>query len=356
MASIFKTANGWRAMVRRKGQKAQSEYFDTKQDAERWARSKEVGLDNGIVQAANPGRTWREMKVVFDKFSPPVDAQQARNHKRLEKSIGHWRMDVKWPQILAYVTLRERKKILPSTINNDLQTIRGLVRKAAIYEGNVQSVMPFLEEMKLAIMNLTAMGRISETRKRERRIEEAEVKKLLEYWHQHPNQKAAPILPDIVQFAIATGMRRAEICRLKRSDLDTAKRMIWVRDRKDPKKKKGNHQFVPLLKGPYKFEGVAIDPMAILSRQKVDPANPDLFFPFHPDFLTHSVHNAAEGANITDLRFHDLRHEGISRMFEFGYAIPEVALVSGHNSWKMLQRYTKLNPVDLHKRADLAAE
>ena len=35
---------------------------------------------------------------------------------------------------------------------------------------------------------------------------------------------------------------------------------------------------------------------------------------------------------IDDLRFHDLRHEAISRMFERGMRIEQVQVVSGHSS------------------------
>ena len=45
---------------------------------------------------------------------------------------------------------------------------------------------------------------------------------------------------------------------------------------------------------------------------------------------------------IVDLRFHDLRHEAISRFFEMGLSVPEVALISGHRDYRMLQRYTHL--------------
>jgi len=41
---------------------------------------------------------------------------------------------------------------------------------------------------------------------------------------------------------------------------------------------------------------------------------------------------------------HDLRHEGISRLFERGLNIPEVALISGHLSWNTLKRYTHIKP------------
>ena len=51
---------------------------------------------------------------------------------------------------------------------------------------------------------------------------------------------------------------------------------------------------------------------------------------------------------IPDLHFHDLRHEGVSRMFEAGYAIQQVAVVSGHKSWNQLKRYTQIKPESLH--------
>jgi integrase len=42
------------------------------------------------------------------------------------------------------------------------------------------------------------------------------------------------------------------------------------------------------------------------------------------------------------LHFHDLRHEGISRLFEMGRSIPQVACVSGHRQWNTLKRYAHL--------------
>jgi integrase len=47
-------------------------------------------------------------------------------------------------------------------------------------------------------------------------------------------------------------------------------------------------------------------------------------------------------ADLNDLRFHDLRHEAISRLFEMGLTVPEVALISGHKDVKILFRYTHL--------------
>ena len=54
-----------------------------------------------------------------------------------------------------------------------------------------------------------------------------------------------------------------------------------------------------------------------------------------------------KNTGIVDLRFHDLRHEAISRFFEMGLSVPEVALISGHRDYRMLQRYTHLKPEEL---------
>ena len=55
-------------------------------------------------------------------------------------------------------------------------------------------------------------------------------------------------------------------------------------------------------------------------------------------------------AEVTDLRFHDLRHEAISRFFEMGLSVPEVALISGHRDPRMLFRYTHLKAEEVGKK------
>ncbi len=56
-----------------------------------------------------------------------------------------------------------------------------------------------------------------------------------------------------------------------------------------------------------------------------------------------------ERAGLQDFRFHDLRHEAVSRFFELGLSVPEVALISGHRDPRMLFRYT-------HPKAELIAK
>jgi integrase len=95
--------------------------------------------------------------------------------------------------------------------------------------------------------------------------------------------------------------------------------MLLVKDRKDPRRKSGNNQKIPLLDVSGRSVGTA-------SRR------------------------TCRALKITDLHFHDLRHEGASRLFEAGFSIEQVGLVTGHRDWKMLRRYTHLKPEQLHAR------
>ncbi|WP_363320723.1 tyrosine-type recombinase/integrase [Acidiferrobacter sp.] len=50
------------------------------------------------------------------------------------------------------------------------------------------------------------------------------------------------------------------------------------------------------------------------------------------------------------MRFHDLRHEATSRLFEKGLDIMAVASITGHKSLTHLKRYTHLRAEDLVSR------
>ena len=65
-------------------------------------------------------------------------------------------------------------------------------------------------------------------------------------------------------------------------------------------------------------------------------------FPYNSKSISASFTRACKFLGIEDLRFHDLRHEGVSRLFEIGWDIPQVASVSGHRNWNSMRRYTHL--------------
>lgn len=107
-----------------------------------------------------------------------------------------------------------------------------------------------------------------------------------------------------------------------------------VRDAKHPREKKGNHRRVKYHKRAWK----------IVERQ---PKTDEVVFPYNPRSISTAFAGACKVLGIEDLRLHDLRHEGTSRLFEEGYSIEQVQLFTLHEDWATLKRYTHLRPEDL---------
>lgn len=99
--------------------------------------------------------------------------------------------------------------------------------------------------MRLARIALTQLGLIGRGNERERRPTSDEIEALLDYF----DNKTNIFIPmgRIMRFAISTALRQEEICRIEWSDVDLKKRIVVIRDRKDPRQKNGNDQKVPLL-------------------------------------------------------------------------------------------------------------
>ena len=87
----------------------------------------------------------------------------------------------------------------------------------------------------------------------------------------------------------------------------------------------------------------------VLTAQRQRNDKPSLF-PVSPNGFRLAWERLRSRAGLSDLRFHDLRHEAISRFFELSLNIPEVAVISGHNDPRMLFRYTHLRAEDLLSR------
>ena len=167
-------------------------------------------------------------------------------------------------------------------------------------------------------------------RPRDRRLEAGELEKLLAACHS-PN----PWFRPVVLFAIETGMRRGEILSLCWENVHLGKRYVHLPDTKN-----GDSRDVPL--SPQALELLRDLPRNIRGDQAV--------FPLHFEALKSSWRRACSRAGISDLRFHDLRHEATSRFFEKGLNVMEVAAITGHKDLRMLQRYTHLRAEDLARK------
>ncbi len=113
----------------------------------------------------------------------------------------------------------------------------------------------------------------------------------------------------------------------------------WVRDAKHPRQKWGNHKRFKL----------SYEAMAIIQRQPRAQGE-ERIFPYNGKSIGTRWRAACAACGIEDLRFHDLRHEATSRLFEAGYEIVEVQQFTLHESWDVLKRYTHLRPEELKLR------
>ena len=155
---------------------------------------------------------------------------------------------------------------------------------------------------------------------------------------------------DLTLFAVSTAMRLGEIVGLRWENLDEANRTIIIRERKHPTKKTTNHQKVPLPFGTCTVGGQLIDPLQMILKQPLAWSRKGRIFPHAAQSVSRAFQRATDDTAIVDLRFHDLRHDGASRLFEAGWPIERVALVTGHRDWNMLRRYTQLRAEDFHRR------
>ncbi|MGB5834891.1 MAG: site-specific integrase, partial [Thiohalocapsa sp.] len=329
MATLQKRGDKWRAIIRRQGFPAQSKTFTAKARAERWAREVEGDMDNARFRDPRQlkGTTFGKLIKRYRQEMPAPGRTKDACLRLLERGMGDVPLsELTKQRIVAYGRARADEGAGPATLAQDLIYLRGVIQTAAAHWDVPVSV----ETVTNARTVLRDQGLIALSNERDRRPTDDELELLRQYWERTQVRKTltAPMM-DIVQFAIASCMRLSEVCAIRWDDIDEADRTILIRDRKHPSQKIGNNQTVPLLG----------DAWTIVQRQPRTKEELRIF-PFKPDSLSANFTRAVLRTRIDDLHFHDTRHHGISLLFEAGYQLHEVALVSGHRDWKQLARYT----------------
>jgi len=167
------------------------------------------------------------------------------------------------------------------------------------------------------------------TRGRDRRLRGDEEARLLAACAAARN----PSLLPVVRLALETAMRQGEIVSLARSDIDRARRIALLKDTKN-----GHHRAVPLSPAA----------LAVIDALPEGPGR--LFGALTTGAVKRAFRRASCRAGLQDLRFHDLRHEATSRLFERGLSTMEVATITGHRTLAMLYRYAHLDAEALARK------
>lgn len=170
-------------------------------------------------------------------------------------------------------------------------------------------------------------------RGRERRLEEGELELLMAAAKDYGGEMFA-----IISFAIETAMRRGEIAGLRWANIDKEKKIAKLQDTKN-----GENRTVPL------------SPAALKLLNSLPRNINGKVFSLRADSITTAFERCCMRSEIKNLRFHDLRHEATSRLFERGFNLIEVSSITGHKDLAMLKRYTHLRAEDLAEKLEATA-
>ncbi|WP_367715871.1 site-specific integrase [Nitratireductor sp. GISD-1A_MAKvit] len=283
-----------------------------------WTRRIEAELDTAPETVAEPNAlpSLHELleryllEVTPRKRGASVESYRIRKLQR--HPIAKLRADLVGPSAIAEYRDERLNSVSGETVRQDivlLSQVYGTARR----------------EWQLSLpANPTADVRKPPPAKpRTRRVSDAELNSLLTRAKSLRN----PLVEAIIRFALATGMRRGEILRVRYNDVDWHQRTLNI-----PLTKNGHPRVIPLTQAA----------MEILQDRRDAESKSELVFPISANAFKLAWQRLRQRAGIADLRFHDFRHEAVSRFFEIGLSLPEVALISGHRDPRQLLRYTHM--------------
>ncbi|MBW3139514.1 site-specific integrase [Ferrimonas balearica] len=219
----------------------------------------------------------------------------------------------------------------PTTIYHDVSVLKTVMASAKTCF-RVNASLGYHHE---ALPELQSAGLVERSHRRERLPTEAEISRIFAALKKRRKHRNSSIPADeIAKFAIYSCMRLSEITRAKWQDFDSKAGTLVIRDRKDPRKKTGNHQVIPLCDGA----------IALIESQPTK-GNHELIFPFNPKSVGAAWTRVVKSIDIKDLRFHDLRALGITLLLQSGLTTAEVMKVSGHRNESVLSNhYNRISP------------
>jgi integrase len=329
MATIRKLRGRWQAQVRRRGVPPRAKSFDKRSDAERWARDLEAEADRSGWVADTRAAEKTTLGELLARYANEVTptkrgavSERSRINSIVRCPIAHRTLQKLTSADVATYRDERLRTVAPATIVRELNTISHAIDLATREWG-----------LWLPRNPVKMVRRPPVPRGRTRRLKDGEEQALLSAC----DHGRTPLLKPLIIVAIETGMRRGELLDLRWEHVDLSKRVAHL-----PLTKNGETRDVPLSKR-------ASETLRELRHDSRDSAR---VFPMTGNSVRLAFEHLRVRAGMPDLHFHDLRHEAVSRLFERGLNLVEVAAISGHKELKMLQRYTHLRAVDLVRRLD----
>lgn len=320
MASIRKRNGKWQVRINRDDISV-TKTFLNKKDGETWARLTEIAIERNEFTLKTK-KTTETLGQLFDQYNDevaPLHRSKTTSFMlaSLKSKLGGVRIDVFNARVLADWRDKRLKEVKPASVVRELNTLSAVLNHAR-------------KEWCFQIANpVTDIKRPTVGASRTRRLMDGEESNLL--------GALGPVYANVVRFALTTAMRRGELLSLLWSNVNLDMQVAVLTMTKN-----GEMRRVPLSKGA----------IAILKEQKLTNVQSitGKVFDVTQISLDKAWRKACRKAGIFGLRFHDLRHEAISRLFEIGLNPMEVSSISGHKTLQMLKRYTHLKAENLAKK------
>lgn len=327
MATIRRRGDKFHVQFRRQGFEPVTKSFMKLTDAKEWARLMETQADR---QDLAPSRKELKAVTLGDLITRYRDTVTPRKKGAITETvmlnaflrhpICKKPLSSLTPSDFAAYRDERLSSVKPASIRRQLMTVQAVLTKAM-----TDWDMP-LRRNPLSGIKLT-----TGENKRQRRLSVGEVARLQAAVRKDTN----PYTILVVGFALETAMRRGEILSLTWADIDFDRSYALIREAKN-----GTGRLVPLTPTAIR----------ILQQARALQADNTTVFPVAVVTLHSSWRGLIKRAGITDFRFHDLRHEAISRLFELGLTAPEVASISGHRTVSQLFRYAHANQASVRAK------
>ena len=324
MATLTTRGNFWRTQVRRRGFPPQHKSFDSRAEAEAWARGTESEMDRGVFvsRAEAEATTLADALGCYKTEISSLKAHPAQDYQRishwLRQPLAHrYLTNLKGADFAMYRDARRAQGRAENTIRLELALVSHLfeiVRK----EWDMEGVANPLHNIR----------KPSGSRERDRRLRTGEYDQIASALSSSGN----PCVRQAFDLAIETSLRQGMLVQLRWEWLDLGRQIsaIPVAFRRH-----GNKGVPAVL--PLSLRAVGV--LKSLPNSNVGP-----ILPTSANALRCAWKRALKDIGIKDLRWHDLRHEAASRLFEKGLHPMEVASITGHKSLTMLRRHTHLQP------------
>lgn len=307
----------------------QSATFDTERQAQTWGWAIEDGFKAGTLVPALSEKSVAEV-VRFHRQSlldAEKDTRGYEHHfKEFEASaLGAMPiLKVDSSDIVAFGRSYAQTRA-PATVLHCMMALRACYQTARAEMGIKASV----DEVSDAVNHLQRLGLAAKSTERDRRVTDKEIDRISTH-HESLSETTIP-LRTIMNLAVALPRRASELLGgMQWKDYDGETVKLW--DTKDP--------------GKVRNEVVPVPPKAQTIINAL-PRGSGAICPYRAQSVSAAIYRACLVLGIEDLHMHDLRHEGVSRLFEAGLDIPRVSMISGHKSWATLKRYTHLKPSDV---------